>query len=160
NVALIAIANGAQALAQDPTIGAGKKTDVANYQFETMEDQFIAPWLAMGGETGIPIYFVGSSEIKNNDRLCNRPDVCDGTHTCDSVLGVLKEEKDIVILSCRGYLGDKTRLVEQAYGADTDNPLHRLDLDVTDFAVKILALAKSDPAAAEQQVDELPQEHI
>src|SRR5262249_21924746 len=59
-----------------------------------------------------------------------------------------------------GYLGDKTRLVEQAYGADTDNPLHRLDLDVTDFAVKILALAKSDPAAAEQQVDELPQEHI
>jgi hypothetical protein len=125
-----------------------------------MEDQFIARWLAMGGESGIPIYFVGSSEIKNKDRLCNRPDVCDGTHTCDGVLGVLKEEKDIVILSCRGYLGDKNRLVEQAYGADADNPLHRLDLDVTDFAVKILALAKSDPAAAEQQVDELPQEHI
>jgi hypothetical protein len=30
NVALIAIANGAQAPAQDPIIGAGKKTDVAN----------------------------------------------------------------------------------------------------------------------------------
>lgn len=160
NVALIAIANGAQAPAQGPIIGEGKKTDVANYQFETMEDQFIARWLAMGGESGIPIYFVGSSEIRNKDRLCNRPDACDGTHTCDGVLGVLKEEKDIVILACRGYVKDKNRPVEQSYGTDAGNPLQRLDLDVSEFVVNILALAKSDPAAAEELVDELPQEHI
>ena len=160
NVALIAIANGAQAPAQDPIIGGGKKTDVANYQFETMEDQFIARWLTISGETSIPIYFVGNSEIKNKDRLCNRPEACDGTHTCDGVLGVLKEEKDIVILACRGYTGNKNRTIEQSYGTDAKNPLQRLDLDVTDFVGKILALAKSDPAAVERQVDELPQEHI
>jgi hypothetical protein len=160
NVALIAIANGAQAPAQDPIIGAGKKTDVANYQFETMEDQFIGRWLAIGGESRIPIYFVGNSEIKNKDRLCNRPEVCDGTHTCDGVLGVLKEEKDIVILACRGYVGNKNRPIEQTYGTDADNPLQRLDLDVAAFVDKILALAKSDPTAAEQGVDELSQEHM
>jgi hypothetical protein len=82
NVELVAIADGAKATAQETIDGTGKKDDVSNYELGTVDDEFVARWTALGGESGIRIYFVGASEIKDGARLCDLPDRCDGTHGC------------------------------------------------------------------------------
>ena len=157
NVELVAIASGAKATAQEAVDGSGKKDDVANYELGTVDDEFVARWLAIGGASGIPIYFVGVSEIKDGARLCESPDTCEGTHSCTGVLGTLKAEKDIVILACRGYVDDDEDEPELRYGTDAKNPLHAIEDDTDAYVNGLLALAKSDPAAAEKQVDQLPQ---
>ena len=159
SVELVAIADGTKATPQETIDGTGQKTDVINYEFDTMEDRFVARWLAMGGESRIPIYFVGSSDIKDGMRLCASPDTCTDTHTCQGVLGILKNEKDIVILACRGYV-DEDKAPEISYGKDAKDPLRDLTEDTIAFVDQILDLAKRDPAAAEREVDELPQGSI
>jgi hypothetical protein len=182
NVTLTAIADGAKATAQETVDGTGEEDDVYNYTFYTEDDHFVAQWLAMGGESGIPIHFVGDSLISRDDRLCNAPDKCDRTHTCDGVLGALKEEKDIVILACRGFVPHEEEVVEihitgpgkddyvevtslimekpeseSKYGQDRADPLQAVGSEVDAAVRKILSLAKTDPDAAERQVDKLPQ---
>jgi hypothetical protein len=160
NVELVAIANGAKATAQETIEGTANKDDVSNYELSTINDEFVARWVAIGGTSGIPIYFVGASEINDGARLCDSPDTCDTTHSCTGVLGTLKAEKDIVILACRGYDGAPVAEPELRYGTDVKNPLRTIEDDTDAYVEDLLALAKSDPAAAEQKVDKLPQGSI
>jgi hypothetical protein len=154
-VALTAIVNGAQAPAQETIVGTGQVGDVANYAVSTQDDGFYAKWLAMGGEEGIPIWWVGN-DIPDGTRLCSAPDTCPGlgAHNCSGVLGLV-QDSEIVILACRGYADDDG--TELQYGTDSENPLHDITDDVDQGVDRILELAKSDPAAAEAQADRWPQ---
>lgn len=158
-VALVAIASGASATATETVTGTGTVGDVANYELGSQDDQFVAKWLAMGGESGIPIEWVGpGGRIPDDTRLCESPDVCNskGEHTCLGVLGLVKDT-DIVLLACRGYVNDTEDQYEGRYGTDKDDPLRRIEDDADRVVDEILDQAKSDPAAAEARVDSLPQ---
>jgi hypothetical protein len=155
-VALVAIATGVQAAPSETIAGTGKPDDVTNYVFGTQDDGFYAKWLALGGESGVPIWWVGNdNQIKDGDRLCNDPDNCVGTHTCTGVLGKLKDvDTDIVIMACRGYTNDKNSKSEgKLEGFDVAGTVNAL-------VTEILDLARQDPDAAEKKVDDLPQEQI
>lgn len=157
-VALIAIADGAGAPATETVVGTGKVGDVANYTVHTQDDGFYAKWLAMGGESGIPISWVGN-DIPDGTRFCTNPDTCNGLgeHTCSGVLGTV-DDADIVILACRGTATSSKS--EYKYGTDDKNPLQTLDADTDDFVDEILTLAKADPDKAHEKVDNLPQGSI
>lgn len=154
-VALAAIATGASAPAVETVDGTGTVGDVANYELFAQDDGFYAKWLAMGGESGLPISWVGN-DIPDGTRLCDNPDTCNGLgeHTCTGVLGRV-DDTDIVLLACRGVEGSDA--TETKYGTDADDPLHELRDDVGKFVDDLLELAKNDVAKAEQQVDGLPQ---
>jgi Putative adhesin Stv domain len=158
-VALVAIANGAQGTPKETIVGTGVVGDIDNYKLYAQDDGFIAKWLAMGGESGIPIVWIGpGGPIGDGTRLCENPETCNGLgdHTCQGVLGHV-QDKEIVILACRGYIKDKNSGAERQYGTDEDDPLHDISSDVGSFVDEILNLAKSDPDAAEKRVDSLPQ---
>ena len=159
-VALVAIANGAKETPKETISGTGTIGDVANYKLYEQDDGFIAKWLAMGGESGIPIEWVGGAgRIPDGTRLCEKPGECTGTHTCNGVLGLVKDT-EIIILACRGFESDDDQKSEFTYCADSDSVLHGIDADVDEFVDKILALAKTNPDEAERQVDDLPQGSI
>jgi hypothetical protein len=132
--------------------------DVSNYYFATQDDGFYAKWLAMGGESGIPIWWVGR-DLPDGARLCTNPATCDGLgeHTCDGVLGTV-QDSEIIVLACRGYAHDPTGgSMQTQYGTDDDNPLQDLGKDASALATKILDQAKTDPAGAEAYADGFPQ---
>jgi hypothetical protein len=157
-VALIAIANGAGAPATETVVGSGKVGDVANYTVHQQDDEFIAKWLAMGGESGIPISWVGQ-DIADGTRFCTNPDTCNGLgeHTCSGVLGTV-DDADIVVLACRGSATSTDS--EPKYGTDSKKPLHTLHDDTGDFMEQILTLARTDVDKAHEMVDGLPQGSI
>lgn len=67
---------------------------------------------------------------------------------------------ELLILACRGFVDDEDKGPEISYGKDANNPLQDLTEDTIAFVDQILDLAKRDPAAAERQVDDLPQGSI
>jgi hypothetical protein len=156
-VALAAIVDGAQAAPKETIAGTGEVGDVANYAVWQQDDGFYAKWLAMGGEEGIPIWWVGN-DIPDGTRLCSAPDTCPGlgAHNCSGVLGLV-QDSEIVILACRGYEDDDSPSAEYEYGSDADNPLQGVDADVDEGVDRIMELVKTDPSAAEAQVDSWPQ---
>jgi hypothetical protein len=160
SVALVAIAAGASAPAQETIVGTGTTDDVANYGLYTQDDGFIAKWLAMGGENGIPITWIGT-DIPDGTRLCDNPDTCNGLgeHTCNGVLGRV-HDTEIIILACRGYAGSNPTAApapDRRYGTDEDDPLQDITKDLDAYVIKLLDDVVKDPDAAEKQVDDLPQ---
>jgi hypothetical protein len=162
-VALVAIATGSSTPPQETIVGTGTTDDVANYGVYTQDDGFIAKWLAMGGESGMPIKWVGT-DIPDGTRLCENPNICNGLgeHTCLGVLGRV-QDKEIIILACRGYAGPNPTAApapDRRYGTDEDDPLQDIAADTGAFVAKILQEVRNDPDAAERRVDDIPQGSI
>lgn len=160
STALIAIADGASATPAETVEGTGKEDDVANYAVYTQDDGFYAKWLAMGGESGLPIKWVGQ-DIADATRLCSDPVGCSGKteHTCSGVLGQVKDSM-IVILACRGYVADDDSDSNTTYGTDED-PLSDIHKDINKWFDSFFDLLQdpspSNVAKAEDQVDSLSQ---
>jgi hypothetical protein len=166
-VALLALATGADRTPNETIVGTGKVGDVDNYELGQQDDFFIAQWTAISGKCSLPIKWVGKDlDLPDGIKLCNAPDTCTGgVHSCTGVLGKVKDT-DIIVVACRGYVPDDPDEdapdsgSEYKYGKDKNDPLRKLDADTDEFVDQILELALKDPAAAEVEVDSLPQGSI
>lgn len=87
---------------------------IRNYTLGTQDDEFIAQWYALGGQSSTPIWWVGT-DIPDGTRLCSDPTACQApaAHTCTGVLGLV-HDTDIAIVACRGVAGQ--------VGADVHTP--------------------------------------
>src|SRR5579875_640005 len=159
-VALTAMVDEARASATETINGTGVVGDVDNYILGAQDDRFYAQWLALGGKSSIPIWWVGN-DIPDGTRLCENPETCNGLgeHTCTGALGLV-DDREIIILACRGYVGNAQSPLEKNYGTDPGNPLQSVAMDRDELVTHVLAQAKFDPAVAEQYVDSLDQAMI
>jgi hypothetical protein len=154
--ALVAIVNGRFANPRESVTGPAA---IANYQLFTQDDGFVARWLALGGEGGVPIRFVGiDPQLPDQVRLCGDPDACAaaGSHQCNGVLAKVVDSQ-IVLLACRGYVGDADGGMNMEFGSDADDPLSGVTSEMGQWISGFLGRAKADPAAAAREFDALPQ---
>jgi hypothetical protein len=151
--------------AGDPGLPITGDAPIKNYRVYTTDDQFIAQWLAIGGQAGGDIKWVGT-DIANQTRLCDDPDrntstqlTCRavGEHNCKGVLGLLKGETDIAILACR---------VSAVAGAvaggatATSYDAQAFDQYPEDVLARLRSADAGQVAEIEKEVDGLPQEKI
>lgn len=157
-VALIAIVDGVSAPPQERVEG-GKS--VYNYELSSEDAEFVDSLKAMAPPAGIPILHVGT-DIPDKTRLCSAPDECQGTHECDGVLGLLGQldEKDIVILACRGKAKSKRIKREEHYGTDRSHPLYDISRNIDAFVEEFMKVAYTDLAKAEEMADSLSQKDL
>ena len=158
SVNLIALAQGTFANPVQEVKGTGSPDDIENYQYTAEDASFYAKWYAMGGEASLDIWWVGDS-IETGSRLCQSPEAClqAGKHTCNGVLGLI-EDPEIVILACRGYVGDEDTAMTTTYGSNPDDPLYHAADEAYAEIQRLLTLAQRDPDAAEAEVRGFPQE--
>jgi hypothetical protein len=141
---------------------------IKNYTLYTQDDQYIAQWYALGGQSSVPIWWVGT-DIPNQTRLCEDPNrlggdpeavTCrsQGVHTCRGVLGLV-QEPDIVIVACRGSW------VMQGPAAQL--PATSYDQKSADTGAKVSALMQrinsgdaAELAKVEQEIDAMPQDEL
>jgi hypothetical protein len=157
-VALTTLVDGAGAPAVETIIGTGEVGDVANYELSAdIDDQFYSQWLALSTKP-VSITWVGP-EIPDKTRLCDNPGACNGLghHICLGVLARVIDE-DIVIVACRGTT--KSTASETKYGTDPKNPLYDMRQDAEAFLAGFRTRLMSDPAAAEAEIDDMPQGSI
>lgn len=143
--------------------------DILNYTLYTQDDEFIAQWYALAGDSGVPIWWVGT-DIPDETRLCNDPNrngddpeavTCRGlgVHNCTGVLGLLAGHSDIAIVACRG--SDVTGTPE---GGHTDTAYDAGSQEVSDlvdeFVAKLGSGDEAQVAQAEADADALPQEKV
>lgn len=147
-VALLAVADGAKAPAVETVEGSGEET-VFNYEVTEDGDgeaeDIYAQWVAMGAKNAGFINWVGKATegqpaLASGLKLCANRDGCRGkaTHECVGLLGLLKEQHDIVLLICRQKKesekekearkkrGEPTPEVKTVvtYGTDKSHPLY------------------------------------
>ncbi len=160
DVALLALLDAAG----DPGVPISGNNPIKNYTLYKQDDQFIAQWYTLAGDSGTNIKWVGT-DIPDQTRLCEDPDrhtsdtlTCRavGEHNCNGVLGLLKGETDIAIVACRGSWvpgakkGGKT-------ATSYDEPISNIDAWLADTKLQLEA---GKVAEVETAVDDLPPEAI
>jgi hypothetical protein len=140
---------------------------IKNYTLYKQDDQFIAQWLAMAGDSVAKIWWVGT-DIPDETRLCTDPNrnsddpeavTCRGLgqHTCTGVLGLV-QDTDIAIVACRGSWVEAS--TGAAVATSYDSQVATVDKLVADILADLQSGDGAKVADAEKKVDGLPQEQI
>jgi hypothetical protein len=141
---------------------------IMNYTVYKQDDEYIAQWYALGGQSSVPIWWVGT-DIPDKTRLCEDPErgnpdpsvvTCrsQGKHTCKGVLGLVNDP-DIVVVACRGswvVQGPGAQLPQTSYDQQSDAVGARLGAIMD----RIETWDEAEIAQVEREVDALPQDEI
>lgn len=141
---------------------------IKNYTLYKQDDQYIAQWYALSGQSNVPIWWVGT-DIPDKTRLCEDPNrksedpeamTCrsQGVHTCNGVLGLV-QDRDIVIVACRGSWvmeGPAQQLAGTSYDQKSKETLAKVQA----LWARVNSGDEAEVAKVEQEVDAMGQDEI
>jgi hypothetical protein len=148
------------------------ESEVDNYRLSRFEDDAIAEHMASESSlTGGPTYFVGMGSLPSPLALCSTPQACARTKPRHSVsckgLFALVPQDELLSVTCRGVQltekerkeGKKNPATSRLGARKVDEKGHDTSTDfeaeTTAEGERLLALSKTDPAAAIAQVEAL-----